>query len=579
MRAKLAGLDNLALVLALGLLLAAAAGHDMPWRAPLFLAHLGAVLWWQPLVPGDRRLSWRAGLVLAAATVALAVVPAAWVELVWTALLGALVAGRGFAARSAAQRRLLATALVFLTGLMFMLVVPSMLPAGLDTGALPRAAAIWVLVALLLLVAVLALRQLRAGAPRDFDVLYASAILFGLLLVAFFGIAVMTLTQRGYAQSMAITLATVAGLLLAIGLLRRGSGGAGGMLAIGVSRYLLSYSLPHEVWLDRLAGFNRDEADARKFFAAAMAALCESGVVVGVCWSGAGSEGSAGLTGRHVEAIELPVPLAGSPSIRLDVASMEPFAPSHLWHVRLLARLAVEFYGAKAREERLRAQQYLRAVHETGARVTHDVKNLLQSLKGLIGASAVLHDDRAMRALIERQLPVIEQRLSATLSKLVSPDTDSRQLIALSAWWEALARQYVGQKVEMTPAQLELDLPVPASVFDSAADNFLQNALQKRAAHAGLVIRASLVARAGAVEFAVTDDGSPLAAGIAGALFEAPVASANGLGIGLYQSAQLARAAGFAVVLAENRPGCVRFALVSRAPSALGATAGAHQPG
>lgn len=574
MRAKLDGLDNPALVLALGLLLAAAAGHDMPWRAPLFLAHLGAVLWWQPLIPGDRRVSWRAGLFLGAAAIALAIIPANWIELVWTALLGALVAGRGFASRSAAQRRLLAAALVFLAGLMFMLVVPSLLPAGLATGALPRSAATWVLAALLLCVAILAMRA-GGDMPRDFDVLYASAILFGLLLIAFFGIAVMTLTQRGYAQSMAITLATVAGLLLAIGLLRRGAGSAGGSLAIGMSRYLLSYRLPHEVWLDRLAGLNRDEADARRFFVASMAALCESGVVVGVRWSGAGSEGNAGVTGRHVEAIELPVPMAGNPSIRLDVASMEPFAPSHLWHVRLLARLAVEFYGAKAREERLRAQQYLRAVHETGARVTHDVKNLLQSLKGLIGASAVLHDDRAMRALIERQLPVIEQRLSATLSKLESPGTDSRRLIALSAWWEALARQYAGQNVEMAPAQLELDLPVPAPVFDSAADNFLQNALQKRAAHAGLSIRASLEVRAGIVEFAVSDDGAPLEAEIADGLFEAPVASANGLGIGLYQSAQLARAAGYAVVLAENRPGCVRFALASRAPSA---TAAAHLP-
>ncbi|MBL8377153.1 MAG: HAMP domain-containing histidine kinase [Burkholderiales bacterium] len=578
MRPKLAGLDNLALVLALGLLLAAAAGHAMPWRAPLFLAHLGAVLWWQPLVPGDRRVSWRAGLFLGAAAVALAFIPTAWIELVWTALFGALVAGRGFASRHAAQRRLLAAALVFLAGFMFMLVVPSLLPAGLAAGALPRAAATWVLTVLLALVALLAMRPVRADVPRDFDVLYASAILFGMLLVAFFGIAVMTLTQRGYAQSMAITLATVAGLLLSIGLLRRASGGAGGTLAIGMSRYLLSYSLPHEVWLERLAGLNRDEADARRFFAAAMAALCESGVVVGVRWNGAGTEGVAGATSSHVESLDLPVPLAGSPTIRLVVASTEPMAPSHLWHVRLLARLAVEFYGAKAREERLRAQQYLRAVHETGARVTHDVKNLLQSLKGLIGASAVLREDRAMRALIERQLPVIEQRLSATLSKLESPDSDSRRLVALSVWWEGLARQYASQGVEVAPAQLALDLPVPAPVFDSAADNFLQNALQKRALHAGLAIRASLSARDGEVEFAVTDDGEPLAAGIADALFEAPVASANGLGIGLYQSAQLARAAGYQVSLSENRPGCVRFVLLSRASGMPRATAAGRPP-
>ena len=47
---------------------------------------------------------------------------------------------------------------------------------------------------------------------------------------------------------------------------------------------------------------------------------------------------------------------------------------SLLWPA--LAQVLGEFYFAKLREERLREQSYVQAVHETGARLTHDVKNL-----------------------------------------------------------------------------------------------------------------------------------------------------------------------------------------------------------
>jgi signal transduction histidine kinase len=335
-----------------------------------------------------------------------------------------------------------------------------------------------------------------------------------------------------------------------------------------MSRYLLSYSLPHEVWLDRLATLNREQPDARRFFAAAMAALCESGVAAGLRWRGAGTGGQVGARGRHVERLDLPVRLATRETLVLEVASDEPIAPSRLWHMRLLAHLAAEFYGAKAREEALRAQQYLRAVHETGARVTHDVKNLLQSLKGLIGAAAILGEDRALRALVLRQLPVIEQRLSATLAKLDSPGAEAGRHVALSAWWEALVRQYAGQGVEFAAPRLDADVPVPELVFDGAADNLLQNALQKRAARPGLAISATLRADVGAVEFAVRDDGAPVEAALVATLFAAPVPSANGLGIGLYQAAQLARAAGFALRLDDNRVGSVCFSLTGNAATA-----------
>ena len=47
--------------------------------------------------------------------------------------------------------------------------------------------------------------------------------------------------------------------------------------------------------------------------------------------------------------------------------------------------------------------------------------------------------------------------------------------------------------------------------------------------------------------------------GLYGKLFDSPVTSRNGLGIGLYQANQLANACGVKLGLVRNEPGKVRF--------------------
>ena len=39
-----------------------------------------------------------------------------------------------------------------------------------------------------------------------------------------------------------------------------------------------------------------------------------------------------------------------------------------------------EFYEAKRREETMRQNAYMQAFYETGSRLTHDIKNILQSV-------------------------------------------------------------------------------------------------------------------------------------------------------------------------------------------------------
>jgi sensor histidine kinase regulating citrate/malate metabolism len=68
----------------------------------------------------------------------------------------------------------------------------------------------------------------------------------------------------------------------------------------------------------------------------------------------------------------------------------------------------------------------------------------------------------------------------------------------------------------------------------------------------------------------VRDDGAAVPSAIARRLFQAPVASTQGHGIGLFQAARQAELAGCTVALAENRAGAVAFTV--HCPATVAAT-------
>src|SRR3989441_1221343 len=205
---------------------------------------------------------------------------------------------------------------------------------------------------------------------------------------------------------------------------------------------------------------------------------------------------------------------------------------------------------------------YVQAVHETGARMTHDIKNLLQSLNVLCAVAARDHgrDSAELQALIRRQLPLITQRLSETLAKLQRPNAAGETYVPAQAWWDALGRQYRGEGVEFEARNLPQDARLPRSLFDSAADNLIRNALAKRATrvHVSLDWDSSIALR-------VRDSGSAVPREMESTLMRAPVESASGLGIGLYQAARQAESSGYRLVLETNRDGDVCFALTGPA--------------
>ncbi len=100
------------------------------------------------------------------------------------------------------------------------------------------------------------------------------------------------------------------------------------------------------------------------------------------------------------------------------------------------------------------------------------------------------------------------------------------------------------------------DLKPPAELFDSVADNLIDNAFNKT----GAQVRVTLLAARGGT-LTVCDNGAPIAKSTESRLFEGPVPSESGLGVGLYHSARQAAQLGYRLALASNQPGTVCFAL------------------
>src|SRR5438552_2083938 len=277
--------------------------------------------------------------------------------------------------------------------------------------------------------------------------------------------------------------------------------------------------------------------------------------VSGVSWKAAEASGEKGARTPHAVDFE-------NSAVSLRIYSRYRLSPALLWHLHLLGQLLGEFYMAKLREEQLRQASYVQAVHETGARMTHDIKNLLQSLNVLCSVAARDHDrdSTELQALIRRQLPLITQRLSETLAKLQRPNAAAESYVPAQTWWDALARQYRGEGVEFEARKLPQDARLPRSLFDSVADNLIRNALAKRATrvHVSLDCDNSIALR-------VRDSGSAVPPEMESMLMRAPVDSASGLGIGLYQAARQAESSGYQLALESNLDGDVCFALTGPA--------------
>jgi len=536
-----------------------------PLSRSLMLAHLGVFLIWQPLWRSDERLDPQR----AAAFVAFTGVFVAWLNwwliFIWLLVLIGLIGGRVFVDR----RERLAYGITLL-----ILVCELILgcTARIFSVPLPREVEGLLEPALLLAPLTLLLIPFRTvPAERPVDLLHGltAATLTGVLALG--GLLVMYRTGEPYLVAVLQTLAGIVAFLFALAWLLNPHPGFSGLNQLW-ARYIMNVGTPFEQWLSGLARDARQHTEPTPFLEAAMRQLASLPWVQGVAWETPTEGGAVGRETPHVT--EVP-----AEDLRVRIFTRRLPGSALLLHAKLLVQVIAYFHAAKDAQQALARQAHLQAIYETGARVTHDIKNLLQSLYTL---GNVLHEAPAdprgaaeVQGLLRRQLPQLTHRLQLALDKLRAPaEADSSaELGSLAVWWQALAARHAGDHIDFSGTVAE-DLEVPVDFLDSVLSNLVENARTKRQGEPGIRIGVSLEQQGDTVRVAVADTGSPVPRASAAALFREPVRSRTGLGIGLFQAARQAETLGWRLTLARNLPGEVRFELSGRASPEASVSAG-----
>lgn len=546
------------LIALLGVLhLALLAGATTAISMMCWLVDVGLFILWQPFIHAERKID-AVGLAAIVAVLAGGVWLFGWWLLIfWAVALAALVGGRVMFIDHRPTRIFYLIAFAYLLAALLVLLMPKVVPGTALLGPSLDREFGWGMP--LLFVAMMLLPMAREnGRPSSGMVdFFYSLFIFLLIAVLVLGsLAFMLLRQSTYIEAVFKTVLSMAMMLLLIGWAwnpRPGFSGVG----VFFSRYLLTIGLPFEKWLHRLTAYSASESDPERFLSQALKDMLELPWVDGGDWAAGGRAGSIGQASRFSQDF-LEEPL------KLTLHTRHKLSPALAWHFHLLVQLTNEYYVAKLRGRELQQISYLRAVHETGARLTHDVKNLLQSLNNLCYLAQTMDGKDSVRVgqLLQRQLPQVTQRLSLTLEKLQAPQSEVGTMVPADSWWAMVTQRYENHALDFEHVVFEAEAKVPAELFDSALDNLLQNALAKRQNEAGLHIRVALSRDAAVLR--VCDSGSPVAGQVLSDLFLAPLASDNGLGIGLYNVARQAEGFGYQLRLSNNVAGNVCFEMSRR---------------
>lgn len=522
-----------------------------PWTRGLMISHLGVFLLWQPVWRGQSRIS-RGGMIfIVVACLAVLLWFNWWLLAFWLVGLFALVGGRVFSSRAAWPKLFYLAVMFYLLASLLIWVVPNMF--GLETVTETTAFLMaYVLPPVFLSAALIPVEEEPAGAEQIVDFFF-SVLLFVLVMVLVLGaFAFMREGGMEYLAALVQTVFIMAAALLVLGWLWSPRFGFSGLQQL-FSRYLLNIGTPFEQWLSQLAQAAETEREAGGFLEVAAQQLADLPWVRGVAWEA--PDGSGELGELRENKLEMH---AGQLKLRLAVKYS--MSPAMMLHAGLLGQIIGRFYEAKRREQALRQMTRLQAIYETGARLTHDVKNLLQSLYSLASAVQQPVEPGDVQQLLKRQLPQLTQRLELTLSKLQKPTGNpSGEYLEAGAWWENLKSRYEGRRIEFV-AELKDHALLPVGLFDCVVENLLDNARKKRMSEPGIAI----TVRFGTEELitlSVCDTGTPIPPRIANKLFRNTVESETGLGIGLYQACRWAAQQGYRLSLSNNTPGQVCFEL------------------
>lgn len=378
-----------------------------------------------------------------------------------------------------------------------------------------------------------------------------AATLVGVVLLG--GIVINLLYGVDYIDGLLLTVFIVVTLTMGISWFWNPGVGHSG---IGVlwNRYAMTIGGPFETWINTLTTLIEERyLTPNEFLEAACQQLVENDWLNAIQWDfknlkiEAGDKVGPRLDHRLDEKTAVVLYFRADPGSALEL------------HTILLIRMAYQFYLAKLNQEKMRAQEHFATIHHTGARLTHDIKNILQSIKTSIDILAADDENTQSQKLLQANLNQIGSRLESTLDKLRAPKLNTRvNLVDCHQWIKRIGKLHNANQRLLFHSDIEHNITLPVDLFDSVAENLINNALEKPDV---TQIDVRLLSSKDIVVLSICDNGAEVEPDIENSLFSQPVSSGSGMGIGLYQSAIMAHAFGYDLELSQNEPGRVCFNL------------------
>lgn len=517
----------------------------------LMLSHLGLFLLWQPVWRGDKKLSVENAILFIAFTLTLTIWLNLWLLFAWLILLIGFISGRVTLNRS--ESAIYIIALGFLVLELLFACVPELANIHIEYSY------VFSLGLPILPILILLFPTIKSEHPIQIvDFIHAITTSMLTSLVALGTLLNMFLSETSYYISLTQTSIAIGGFIICISWLLSSQSRFSGITQLW-SNYMLNIGTPFEEWLSELSKLNEQDQSPDDFLHKAIEKLVQFLWISGAQWKTNSIVHDIGKkTNNGIEIIHK--------DFNVCIYTYSPAGVSLKLHSNLLIKLLHNFYQNKQRERELTKQAHLKAIYETGARITHDIKNLLQSLQAI--TSIITHDTDGSSILVsqqvlKKQLPLLTQRLQLALDKLQTPESQDKEEVYLKDWWDQLQKRNSHQNISFQ-ADIHGDPTVPVDLFDSVIDNLLENIQTKQINETNVNITITLACNEGVISVTVCDTGTMVPDAISRDLLSNAITSDNGLGIGLYQANKHAKLFDYNLRLSHNQPGRVCFELSSK---------------
>ena len=515
----------------------------------LFLVHIGLFLFWQPFISHKTQIQTRPTIILILALLGIIYLGGGWAQMIWIVLLLGILSS--YRLSNLQDKFILLLVVGFLLIALFGGLIPTILVKS-DELLISTLSIHYLALGLILLALIM---PAKSGSFRNYssDLLYSIIAIAVVVVLAMATLLWMSYSQYDYYISLILSLMTLASVLIIFNLIFRPSSETS-LLAQITDRYALNLGTPFESFLIEAASLSETTDDPDNYLAAAFKSLCSLDWVRGFEWSGERSSGETGSDSDHASEFQFD-------DLNVTLYSQQKLGEAMKAHAKLLIQLIEIFYTAKRRELSLSRSAHMEAIYETGARLTHDIKNLLQSLTLMLSATNTKPMTADDTKLFFKNLEIITQRLQVTLLKLRNPETLSQNSVSLENWWRDIQQREATNDFIQFTEEISEGIEVPEELFNSVFENLVDNAKKKRRREPDIKIDVKVTSTLDMLQLEVRDNGSEVPEQIAKSLLEGPVKSRSGFGIGLYQAAKQSIAHGYKLLLEENKPGTVCFVL------------------